>query len=182
MLNTMYNKLTISIIFYLKIEVCKDTKISQVYREISALHALGDLPCVPKILLEGYTMGGSLALLTDFAGRPLESWISDNGNIDDNTIFQIILDLLLCLEKIHARGYTHGDVAIRNVIQRNGHFYLIDFGLATLLQLHFDPCQAIIQDYDRLCQIIGIIKFGEKMSLSKLIDKLEGEFKSLVVF
>ena len=62
------NKLNILIIFYLKIEVYKDTKIRQVYREISALRALGDLPCVPKILFEGYTMGGSLALLTDFCG------------------------------------------------------------------------------------------------------------------
>ena len=182
MSHTVYNKLTISIIFYLKIEVRKNTEISQVYQEILALHALSDLSCVPKILFEGYAMGRSLALLTDFAGQPLETWISDNGNIDDYTIFHIILDLLSCLEKIHARGYTHGDVAIRNVIQRNGHFYLIDFGLATLLQLHSDPCQAIIQDYDRLCQIIGSIKFGKEMTLSKLIDKLEGELKSLVVF
>ena len=68
MSHTVYNKLNISIIFYLKIEVYKDTKICQVYREISALRALGDLPCVPKILFEGYTMGGSLALLTDFCG------------------------------------------------------------------------------------------------------------------
>jgi serine/threonine-protein kinase RIO1 len=86
------------------------------------------------------------------------------------------------LRKIHAHGYTHGDVAIRNVIQRSGHFYLIDFGLATPLQLHSDPCQAIIQDYSGLCQIIGTIKFGKEMTLSKLIDKLEGELKSLVVF
>ena len=170
------------IIFYLKIEVYKDTKIRQVYREISALRALGDLPCVPKILFEGYTMGGSLALLTDFAGQPLETWISDNGNIDDYTIFQIILDLLSCLENIHSRGYTHEDVAIRNVIQRNGHFYLIDFGLATPSYLHSDPCQAIIQDYGGLCQIIGIIKFGEKMSFSELIGKLKGELKLLVAF
>ncbi|CAB4399450.1 unnamed protein product [Rhizophagus irregularis] len=166
----------------LKIEVRKDSEISQVYREISALHGLGGLSCVPTILFEGYTMGGTLALLTDFAGQPLESWISDNGNIDDHTISQIVLDLLSCLEKIHTRGYTHGDVAIRNVIQRNGHFYLIDFGLATLLQLLSDPCQAIIQDYIGLCQIIGIIKFGEKMSFSELIGKLKGELKSLVVF
>jgi serine/threonine protein kinase len=146
------------------------------------LHALGDLSCVPTILFEGYAVGGSLALLTDFAGQPLASWISDNGNIDDYTIFQIILDLLSCLEKIHARGYTHGDVDIRNAIQRNGHFYLIDFGLATLLQLLSNPCQAIIQDYSGLCQIIGIIKFGKKMSFSELISKLKGELKSLVVF
>ncbi|GET58550.1 kinase-like domain-containing protein [Rhizophagus irregularis DAOM 181602=DAOM 197198] len=149
----------------------KDTEISQVYREISALHGLGDLSCVPTILFEGYIKEGFLVLLTDFARQPLESWISE-----------IILDLLLCLEKIHARGYTHGDVAIRNVIHRNGHFYLIDFGLATLLQLHSDPCQAIIQDYCELCQIIGIIKFGEKMSISELIGKFEGELKSLVAF
>src|ERR1044072_3558866 len=89
--------------FYLKIEVRKDSEISQVYREISALHGLGGLSCVPKILFEGYTMGRSLALLTDFAGQPLESWISDNGNIDDYTISHIILNLLYCLweEKIH---------------------------------------------------------------------------------
>jgi hypothetical protein len=43
-------------------------------------------------------------------------------------------------------------------------------------------CQAIIQDYGGLCQIIGIIKFGEKMSFSELIGKLKGELKSLVVF
>ncbi|RIB27059.1 hypothetical protein C2G38_2029715 [Gigaspora rosea] len=164
----------------LKIEVRKNTEISQVYHEISALKALDDLSCVPKILFEGYTREGYLALLTDFAGQPLESWISDNGNIDDYTIFQIILDLLSCLEKIHIGGYTHGDVAIRNVIQRNGHFYLIDFGLATLLQLHFNPCQAIIKDYDGLCQIIGIIKFGRKMSLLELIDKLKGELRRFV--
>jgi len=125
-------------------------------------------------------MGGSLALLTDFVGQPLESWISDNGNIDDYTIFQIILDLLSCLEKIHACGYTHGDVAIQNVIQRNGHFYLIDFGLATLLQLLSDPCQVIIQDYISLCQIIGVIKFGKKMSLLELRDKLDGVLKPFV--
>ncbi|CAB4496028.1 unnamed protein product [Rhizophagus irregularis] len=164
----------------LKIEVLKDSEISQIYREISALHALGDLSCVPTILFEGYTMGGTMALLTDFAGQPLESWISDNDNIDDYTIFQIILDLLSCLEKIHTRGYTHGDVAIRNVIQRNGHFYLIDFGLATLLQLLINPCQAIIRDYIYLCRIIGVIKFRKKMSLLELIDKLDGEFKSFV--
>ncbi|GBC31524.2 uncharacterized protein OCT59_016450 [Rhizophagus irregularis] len=164
----------------LKIEVLKDSENSQIYREISALHALGDLSCVPTILFEGYTMGGTMALLTDFAGQPLESWISDNDNIDDYTIFQIILDLLSCLEKIHTRGYTHGDVAIRNVIQRNGHFYLIDFGLATLLQLLINPCQAIIRDYIYLCRIIGVIKFRKKMSLLELIDKLDGEFKSFV--
>ncbi|CAG8564747.1 uncharacterized protein OCT59_003663 [Rhizophagus irregularis] len=105
---------------------------------------------------------------------------SDNGNIDDYTIFQIILDLLSCLEKIHARGYTHGDVAIRNVIQRNGNFYLIDFGLATLLQLLFNPCQAIIRDYIGLCQIIGVIKFGKELSLLESIDKLDGELKPFV--
>src|SRR4051794_25104104 len=182
MSHTMYNKLTILIIFYFKIEVRKNNEFSQLYQEISALHALSDLSCVPKILFEGHTTGGSLALLTDFVGQPLESWISGNCNIDDYTIFQIILDLLSCLEKIHARGYTHGDVAIRNVIQRNGHFYLIDFGLATMLQLLSDPCQAIIRDYVGLCQIIGIIKFGEKMSFSELIGKLNGELKSLVVF
>ncbi|PKC02432.1 hypothetical protein RhiirA5_425254 [Rhizophagus irregularis] len=80
--------------------------------EISVLHVLSDLSCILKILFEGHTIRGSLALLTDFVGLPLESWISDNGNIDDYTIFQIILDLLSCLKKIHAYGYTHGDVAI----------------------------------------------------------------------
>lgn len=183
MSHTAYNiNLPYQSFFYLKIEVRKDSEIFQVYREISALCGLSGLSCVPKIFFDGYTMERSLVLLTDFAGQPLESWISDNGNIDDYTIFQIILDLLLCLKKIHARGYTHGDVAIRNVIQRNDHFYLIDFGLATLLQLLSDPCQAIIRDYVGLCQIIGIIKFGEKMSFSELIDKLKGELKSLVMF
>ncbi|PKK65177.1 hypothetical protein RhiirC2_853800, partial [Rhizophagus irregularis] len=38
---------------------------SQIYREISTLHALGDLSCVPTILFEGYTMSGSMVLLTD---------------------------------------------------------------------------------------------------------------------
>lgn len=146
------------------------------------MHALSDLSCIPKILFEGHTMGGSLALLTDFVGLPLKLWISDNSNIDDYTIFQIILDLLSCLKKIHAYGYTHGNVAIRNVIQRNGHFYLIDFGLATLLQFYFDLWQEIIQDYDGLCQIIGIIKFGKKMSFSELIDKLKGKLKLFVIF
>ncbi|PKC67511.1 hypothetical protein RhiirA1_458319 [Rhizophagus irregularis] len=124
--------------------------------EISVLHVLSDLSCILKILFEGHTIRGSLALLTDFVGLPLESWISDNGNIDDYTIFQIILDLLSCLKKIHA--------------------------YATSLQFYFDLWQEIIQDYDGLYQIIGIIKFGKKMSFSELIDKLKGKLKSFVIF
>ncbi|CAG8735654.1 15215_t:CDS:2, partial [Rhizophagus irregularis] len=107
---------------------------------------------VPDIASDAsHTIRGSLALLTDFVELPLESWISDNGNIDDYTIFQIILDLLSCLKKIHTYGYTHGD-------------------------------QEIIQDYNGLCQIIGIIKFEKKMSFSELIDKLKGKLKSFVIF
>ena len=98
------------------------------------MRTLSDLSCVPKILFEGHTAGGFPALLTDFVGQSLESLIPNNGNIDDFILFRVIPDLLSCLQKIHASGYAHGDVAIRNVIQRNGHFYLIDFGLATLLQ------------------------------------------------
>src|SRR5436305_13315468 len=104
MSHTVYNiNLPYQLFFYLKIEVRKDSEISQVYREISALHGLGDLSCVPTILFEGHTMGVSLDLLTDFAGQPLESWISDNGNIDDHTIFQIVLDLLSCYMPVVTR-------------------------------------------------------------------------------
>ncbi|PKY31458.1 hypothetical protein RhiirB3_489076 [Rhizophagus irregularis] len=45
--------------------------------------------------------------------------------------------------------------------------------LATLLQLLFNPCQAIIWDYIGLCQVTGVIKFGKEMSLLELIDKLD---------
>ena len=64
-------------------------------------------------------------------------------------------------------------MAIRNVIQRNGHFYLIDFGLATLLQLLSDPCQVIIQDYISLCQIIGVIKFEKNGGLKLFVATIE---------
>ncbi|KAG9294101.1 hypothetical protein G9A89_015511 [Geosiphon pyriformis] len=164
----------------LKIEVRKNSEFSQIYQEISALHALSNLSCVPKILFEGHTMGGFQAIITDFVGQPLESWISDNGDINDYTLFQIILDLWSCLKQIHSNCYAHGDVAIRNIIRRNERFYFIDFGLATMLQLRFDSCQAIIQDYIELCQIIAIIKVGRKMSLLELIDKLEGGLKQFV--
>ncbi len=127
-------------------------------------------------------MKGFLTLLTDFVRQPLESWISDNDNINDYTIFHIILDLLSCLEKIHSHSYMHKDMAIWNVIQKNSHFYLIDFDLTTLLQLHSDLYRSIIQDYNGLYQIIGFIKFEKKMSFSELISKLEGELKSLVTF
>jgi len=164
----------------LKIEARKQTGFSQIYQEKSALRALSHLTCVPKILFEGHVTGGSQAIITDFVGQPLESWISDNSDINDYTLFQIILDLWSCLEQIHSNCYAHGDVAIRNVIRRNERFYLIDFGLANMLQLRSDPCQAIVQDYIRLCQIIGIIKFGRKMLLLELMDKLDGELKQFV--
>ncbi|CAG8839230.1 21938_t:CDS:2, partial [Gigaspora margarita] len=38
----------------------------------------------------------------------------------------------------------------------------------------------IIQDYGRLCQIIGIIKFERKISLLELINKLKGELRLFV--
>ncbi|KAF0408148.1 kinase-like domain-containing protein [Gigaspora margarita] len=78
--------------------------------------------------------------------------------------------------------YAHGDVAIRNIIRRNEHFYLIDYGLAIMLQLQFDPFQVLIQDYIELCQIIGIVKFGKKLSLLELTNRLNRELKQFVIF
>ena len=117
----------------------------------------------------------------DFAGEPLESWIT-NHSMNTCKLHQLILDLLSCLKEIHAQGYVHGDVAVQNIIQRNGQFYLIDYGFAGLSQLALDPYEAVIQDYVGLCEIIGVIKFGRKMSLPMLADKLDGEMKQFVTF
>ncbi|CAG8668300.1 6383_t:CDS:2, partial [Paraglomus occultum] len=72
-------------------------------------------------------------------------------------------DLLSCLKEIHAQGYVHGDVA-------GYHRFVLD------------PYEAVIQDYIGLCETIGVIKFGRKMSLPMLADKLDGEMKQFVTF
>ncbi|CAG8659091.1 1939_t:CDS:2, partial [Paraglomus brasilianum] len=164
----------------LKIEVPKDTNFSQLSQETRVLHELDGLACVPKILFEGW-IGSFRTVLMDFVGQPLESWIT-NHSMNTCKLHQLILDLLSCLKEIHAQGYVHGDVAVWNIIQRNGHFYLIDYGFAGLSQLVLDPYEAVIQDYVGLCETIGVIKFGRKMSLSMLTDKLDGEMKRFVTF
>ncbi|CAG8495493.1 10038_t:CDS:2, partial [Diversispora eburnea] len=72
---------------------------------------------------------------------------------------------------------SDNDVVIRNIIHRKEHFNLIDYSLTTLLQLQSKNILTTTLNYE---SNIGIFKYGEKISLSELTNRLDGELNQIV--
>lgn len=85
--------------------------------------------------------GGREALVTEWIeGDSLAQQVDKGRTFTEREALQVLLSLMRPLRYLHGIGYVHRDVRLTNVIQRDGHCYLVDFGLACRIgeQLHFD--------------------------------------------
>ncbi|WP_440115780.1 serine/threonine protein kinase [Paenibacillus sp. QZ-Y1] len=98
-------------------------------READVMRRL-DHPAIPA-LLEAFTYRARSYIVTEYIrGETLEQCIFEQGRkYTEQECLELVGQLLVPIAHVHERGFIHGDVRIPNVILRNGHVHLIDFGL-----------------------------------------------------
>ncbi|KAJ7756941.1 kinase-like domain-containing protein [Mycena metata] len=94
-------------------------------RELTAYQRLGHLPCVPRLLGLYAPLGEDwVGFVLEDVGSPIG--LMGFGDIADSTR-EAILNAVI---SIHHHGISHEDVAARNVLMKDGHVFIIDFGEA----------------------------------------------------
>lgn len=58
----------------------------------------------------------------------LEDYLNKTRNVNYNKIYRQIQDKVLKLNKL---GICHNDLHVKNIMVRNGEWYLVDFGRST---------------------------------------------------
>ncbi|CAG8642576.1 3806_t:CDS:2, partial [Paraglomus brasilianum] len=91
-------------------------------RESQALKILKDVKDIPKLLYEDFDSIRPY-IVTNMVGRKI-------NKVDVPIACHIIADILQILKVIHEYGYIHNDIHPGNIVNVNGKYRLIDFGLA----------------------------------------------------
>ncbi|MCM3174693.1 protein kinase [Paenibacillus sp. MER 99-2] len=88
-------------------------------------------PAIPKLLNAFIYKGRSYIAIEYIRGETLETYIFEQGQVySERECIELASQLLSPIAHVHQQGYIHGDVRIPNVIMKDGHLHLIDFGLA----------------------------------------------------
>ncbi|WP_083965497.1 serine/threonine protein kinase [Dokdonella koreensis] len=100
-------------------------------------HLLAQLqhPNIPRLIDGGVTTGGQPYLVTDFVeGMPLDKWCLIHPAADFDTRIRIFRQIAAAVAHAHDNSVVHRDIKPNNVlVDRDGHAYLLDFGVARLL-------------------------------------------------
>ncbi len=101
--------------------------------EVAEALGRGSKQIIEKVGGSGSTYCGVLVLMP---GVKLEDFIESNPSLDIRKRFEIIIKCLKELLWMHAKKYTHNDIALRNFMYDNatGDVKIIDFGLAAALE------------------------------------------------
>lgn len=110
-------------------------KAAELFRlEANRLDELGKHPQIPE-LLAYFTQDNRQYLVQEFIdGQNLAQELT-SGAFTENQIRQLLNDLLLVLQFVHARQVIHRDIKPENIIRRHtdGQIVLVDFGASKLV-------------------------------------------------
>ena len=105
--------------------------------EWSVYSSLGGIHGVPRVHYKG-RQGDYYVMVMDVLGPSLwDVWNSQGQVMSQEMVSCIAVEALTILEKLHARGYVHGDVKPENFLlgpagsPNEKRLYLVDLGLAT---------------------------------------------------
>lgn len=113
--------------------VKKKTRIESFAREANILQRL-EHPQIPA-LYETFIEHGVPHLVMEYIdGDTVESLIFEKGKMyTEKEAFELLKRVLTVVQYIHENGVVHRDLRIPNILLKNGHVYVIDFGLARFL-------------------------------------------------
>lgn len=126
-------------------------------------HLLAQLqhPNIPRLIDGGVTTGGQPYLVTDFVeGVPLDKWCVIHQTADFDARISIFRQIASAVAHAHDHSVVHRDIKPNNVlVDRDGHAYLLDFGIARLLneERKADTMQPLTLEYAAPEQVRGEI-------------------------
>ncbi|EHA8588006.1 Casein kinase I-RAG8-like protein [Cocos nucifera] len=127
--------------------------------------ALGGSHGVPKVHYKG-RQGDYYVMIMDMLGPSLwDAWNSSGQAMSSEMVACIAVESISILEKMHYKGYVHGDVKPENFLlgqpstPQEKKLYLVDLGLAPFKQF---------------LEIVVNMKFDEEPNYSKLISLFDG--------
>lgn len=87
------------------------------------------------VFYDAFTEKNKLYLTMNYIpGKTLEELIFDEGKtFTEKESFSFLLDLLPLIEYIHDHKIIHRDIRLPNILDHQGTYYLIDFGLARFI-------------------------------------------------
>jgi tetratricopeptide (TPR) repeat protein len=124
-------------------------------------HLLAQLqhPHIPRLIDGGVTAGGQPYLVTDFVeGMPLDKWCLVHQTADFDERIRLFRQIAAALAHAHDHSVVHRDIKPNNIlVDRNSHAYLLDFGVARLLdeERRADTLQPLTLEYAAPEQIRG---------------------------
>ena len=72
-----------------------------------------------------------IGFVTEFAeGGDLNSYVSENGPLTVDKVQRIGCQIATAIGQLHERDVVHRDIKPRNILQREGNWYLVDFGIS----------------------------------------------------
>lgn len=116
-------------------------------------HLLAQLqhPNIPRLIDGGVTAGGQPYLVTDFVeGMPLDAWSRTAPAADFDARIRVFRQVAAAVAHAHEHSVAHRDIKPNNVlVDRDGHAYLLDFGVARLLneERRADTMQPLTLEY-----------------------------------
>lgn len=132
-----------------------------------------DSPYFPKVTQDRVEGKYSVVVLEKIIGESLEAFSSKLS--DPNVLFDFIFDCLNILEELYQQGITHRDIRSSNLIIRNGHPVLLDFGWAISAENQiFTPRE--LGDEERSPDGIH----SDIYSMGKVVDKINPKISPVV--
>ncbi|MBE6760418.1 MAG: PASTA domain-containing protein [Ruminococcaceae bacterium] len=130
--------------------------------ESMRLAQLGDIPGVVKIF-DCFEANGTAYIVMEYLeGETLQHWLEVNGRMSCEMCVPIMISVLQALERVHAAGLMHRDIAPDNILLcSDGRIMLIDFGaarhmttrhsrsLSTVLKIGYAPVEQYYRDGDQ---------------------------------
>ncbi|KAI0560917.1 Protein kinase-like domain [Gracilaria domingensis] len=117
---------------------------------------------IPTLVEYGTHDGISFIIITRFGPDIHQRWERANFNFPSSIILKICYQILQGLQRMHAKGISHGDIEEGNVLEggqaeNESNIYLIDFGLSSALT----PLNQTIDIVDTLDLMLRMFSYDQ---------------------
>ncbi|CAG9855478.1 unnamed protein product [Phyllotreta striolata] len=151
------------------------------YAEIKNNEKIGFHPnCVQFYM--AWEEGCELFMLLEACQMSLSDYANKNNNIPEELLWDVLYDMCQALKYLHSKHFLHLDVKPGNIMMKNGHYKLADFGVLVDLNLSPMSCTSTLSDGDGKYLALEVLNgtytpycdiFGLGLTLLELAADLE---------
>ncbi|CAG9816475.1 unnamed protein product [Phaedon cochleariae] len=151
------------------------------YAEIRNNEKVGVHPNCVRFFM-AWEEGYEVYMLLEYCQLSLSDFSVLNNDIPEDLLWGVLYDICKALHYLHGKNLLHLDVKPGNIMMKNGHFKLADFGILVDLKLAPLVCKSTLSDGDSKYLALEVLEgiyqpscdiFGLGISLLELAADLE---------